>query len=125
MNFRIYNNGQDFLIEAEDFIKNKEALNNLIYSLAESNLSVSSGNDKPPLFFSIKDDNQVRMGAVMTPPYRLVIYAEGINDELFKFAIHNIMENRIELPGVLGPNDCAVNFLKSGNKRVQDHIRSQ
>jgi len=67
------------------------------------------------LMATISTNNKIVLIALMTPPFKLLLFCEN-NNELLDFFIEKLIENNIEIPGINAINELAIIFSKKYTK---------
>ena len=103
-------NAKEFLDACRVFLEANETANTLILGLADSLLKSRLAVEEPPLFAAALDpQHQPILCALMTPPYPLLVHAEGeFGDAMDLFQAYLVAEH-IAIPGVNGQmavSDC-------------------
>ena len=116
-----FHNAKEYLGRVEDFLMKDEALNilplGIIYSLAESEENTDS------LLVLIEDENRIQLVMIRTT-MNLVVYGEGTKlDKAINKAVAYLIENKIEIPGVIGPIKIATRFAEQWEKVSKSNIK--
>ncbi|MBL4716604.1 MAG: hypothetical protein JKX95_08210 [Bacteroidia bacterium] len=106
---------KEFLETSQSLLEAKEAENNLILGLATTLVrDINYYGDNQPLFISVLNMGKCVGACLQTPPRNLILYAELENSgsciyQLCKY----LVDNKIEIPGVIGPKDIVQKFTKT------------
>lgn len=105
-----YDQAAAFLADVGEALYADAAVNNLMLGICERLVQDPSAYANP-LFLAVGDQvGALLLAAVMTPPHNLIL-AEGTNFEQgVGKLIDYLLANSIEIPGVIGPVDCAESF---------------
>lgn len=118
-----YMDANDFLNETQEFLEQDEVSNNVILGTClrlrkEKNKSLNES-----YFAAIKEDENILLVAMITPPFPIAIYSDNINcDDELSLLIEDLLNNNIEVNGVIAPIELANSFslkwceLKACNK---------
>lgn len=99
-----------FLACAESWLLAAEPENNLILGIAHQFVSDPARYGASPYFASISDGESVRGAAFRTPPYHLGLTELPL--DAVPLLIEDISEVYTELPGLVGPPECAREFAE-------------
>ena len=106
-----YDNANDFLIETQKFLEKSESTNNIILgtSLRLRNKKTDSINN--PYFVSIKENENIILVAMITPPFPIVIYGNRLTlENEIDLLIKDLLNNNIDVNGVIAPIEIAKVF---------------
>jgi RimJ/RimL family protein N-acetyltransferase len=112
MNITRYTDCKLFLHDVETFLLNDEYMNNLMLGLLYRILK-SPSNPKDVL---LKITAQDQMIVLMMSGLYLIIYANTKDHDLYLNTIHYLKDNKIEYPGIIGPNFYCEAFVKAYNE---------
>jgi len=110
MTIKRYNLASEFLDEVGKDLYSRAAVNNLMLGICERLVQDPKAYANP-LFIAVWDQkDDLLLAAVMTPPHNLIL-AEGVDIEGgLAPLIDYLLFNHIEIPGVIGPVQCAESF---------------
>lgn len=120
MKIKVYNSLNEFMDETFALLTQYELQNNLIIGncirAEEYNLDTSA-------FFlaTIKDkQNDIILIAMQTPPYPLLIFEVGnkINDEGLDYLIDYLVNNEMNIPGIVTEKQLAKRFVERYTKKT-------
>ena len=115
-----YDHVYSFLIE-------REAENNLFFSILNAiKLNPNVYGDQFPLLVLVKDNEQLELISIQTPPFKLVLsYTDNLQS--IDTLITSLIQKGIELPGVIGPKDLVQRFINlwSENRNVTPKLATQ
>ena len=108
-----FTNVNEFLDACQLFLEANETANSLILGLSDSLLHSRLAVGETPLFAAVVDpQHQPILCALMTPPYPLLVHAEGkFEDALDLFQAYLVAE-KISIPGVNGQMAVSDRFAK-------------
>jgi predicted GNAT family acetyltransferase len=128
MEYKPYNNVDQFRDKVKAFLEQEEVVNNLplgiLQNLANDN-SLNTNNSEP-LLALVEDEGGIILVLLMTPPYNVYVYGTGPKlEDAIKLAVSEISSINIDLPGVIGPRDVADLFAKfwSSEKDVNPTVK--
>jgi predicted GNAT family acetyltransferase len=112
MKIRGYETATDYLERAQEWLEENEAANSLMLGIA-FRLVRRPALYSDPRFISAEISGRLVLGAIMTPPYKLVLAgrldeAESVVPSL----IHRLREEKWPVPGVMGPGALARSFAQ-------------
>ncbi len=107
-----YDKAVVFLAAVGEELYAQAAINNLMLGICERLVQDPAAYDNP-LFLSVHSrSGDLLLAAVMTPPHNLIL-AEGADFGLgLPSLIDYLRENKIAIPGVIGPVHCAEAFYE-------------
>jgi len=114
MDLTTYQSAGAFLKKTQGILEEREAENNLMLGLCLK-LSQSAEEIKPaPYFATVKQNDDLLIAAVMTPPHNLIIYCPaGCQEEMFALLTRDLTANGWPVPGVIGSSPIAEGFAKA------------
>lgn len=121
MKFTLYSNVHEFYDAVHDILMRHEAQNKLLLgNLIMGNKGqdkASWRNPKKWLMATVRDEKNILLTALMTPPYNLTLYAtdNDINDEGIKCLVEGLKNYNI--PGVITEKILAEKFAKEYAKQ--------
>jgi len=118
MEFTRYSTAAGFLAATQPFLLEKEVENALITSLAQSIASGVYPSSSDHYFASIQDGEALVLGALMTPPFNLILASHTINEDVLKLLIQNVLQLGKAIPGVLGRKDLVQTFCTLWSERT-------
>lgn len=106
-----FNEAAAFLNTTGDFLRMNEPANSLMLGICLRLRAHPDRIEQPPYLASIESEGSVVLTAIMTPPHKLVVNGllESGESEI-NMLVDNLLENSIEVPGVLGPVKLATAF---------------
>jgi predicted GNAT family acetyltransferase len=110
-----YPTADSFLQAVKPFLLEREMENTLIAGLAES---IANGNypSAPDHYYaSVSDDSAVRLAALMTPPFNLIIAAHKLDEDALLTLAQHVKELPNPIPGVLAKKEIAQAFCNVWN----------
>ena len=107
-----------FLEKTQIFLEKNEIKGNLIYGLSNNLLKNENyyGNEDP--FYSIVyEKDEVKLIGLMTLPYKMNIFQNGLfNDLSIDIFINNIMNHYKNIPGIAGEKNITEIFVEKWSK---------
>jgi hypothetical protein len=113
----LYDDAGTFGHRIEDFLAAREIENNLILGVWGGLLGRAESG---AVMLAVEDGDQVRLAAMMTPPYRLIV-SKG-DPEAIPVLIDGIGCRGIELPGVVGLIDMSEAFAREWRATTRQKI---
>lgn len=112
MNFKKYDDIQEFAKENNELISQKEWLNNLM--VGNINYGLKNGTDEGWLMARVEDNGKVELIILLRRPWHLLLYSptDNTSDELYKFAAEAVYGVDNIIPGVNAEKDIANKFAK-------------
>lgn len=112
MEARFYEEVDDFYDIAYPFLLEREAENNLLLSLLNSlKENIHHYGKEMPLLFSLTDHDDVKLIALRTPPYDLIIsYIDDLN--FIEVLVEELLKRNEKFPGVLSFKEAADKFAE-------------
>lgn len=126
MDFKKYENPEEFVEENEKLILEKEWLNNLMVGNYKD--AVKLGIDKNWLLARITNNGKTELIILLRRPWKLLLYSPTDNesDELYKFAAEEVYKVDKDIPGVNAENTIGKKFAdfycKVANKKYKLHL---
>jgi predicted GNAT family acetyltransferase len=110
-----YRTTAEFLRDVHDYLAVREAANSLILGLAIRLVGEPHAfGSTPPYFAAVFDEVGPAMVAMMTPPYNLILSAEGkVAGEGLELLARDLMQSELPVPGAQGPTGLAEQFAAS------------
>ncbi|MBN2046874.1 MAG: GNAT family N-acetyltransferase [Anaerolineaceae bacterium] len=106
-----YEKAADFLAVMQEKLEENESANNLMLGILQRQVRHPDWVDHLPFLRTCHNARGLVAAAVMTPPHNLIIYREQTNtDEAFELIAFDLLLNRWNPPGVIGPSDIAQRF---------------
>ena len=102
-----------FLARAQSVLELNEAANNLMIGVAIRLRECPDRVKTPPYLATVEDDGRLLAAAVMTPPYRIVLYVEGGGPEPLPLLVHDLIAGGWPVPGVLAQKVTARAFAEA------------
>ncbi len=121
MELKRYSDADDFLDDNHQFLFANEAANNLIIGIA--NKLRMHKEQMNVLMCSVKDNNNILLASVMTPPRDLIVASSEMNEQAISLLINDLIANKTELPGILAENAVADVFCKKWSKKTGNESR--
>ncbi len=112
--------------EVESLLVKREAENNLPLGILKNLSEVES--EQPPSLIYVQDHGRIVTMAMRTPPHLWILPSiSTTTQETIEQLVHFIIENNLDLPGVLGEQQAVQWFIeacqKTGQFRAQLHMR--
>jgi len=103
-----YSDAAGFLARAQDWLEAHEPANNLMLGLTLRLRQFPERIRVTPYYATVEDERGLVLAAVMTPPYRVILYGERLDAATaLESILRNLEAGQWPLPGVLGPRDIA------------------
>ena len=119
MDLTTYSDAAAFLARAQDWLEAHEAANGLMLGLTLRLRQFPERIRVTPYYATVEDERGLVLAAVMTPPYRMILYGERSNAAAAIEPILNDLEdNQWPLPGVLGPRAIALEAAELWSTRT-------
>ena len=83
-------------------LEQHEAANNLMIGIAVRLHELPDRIKTPPYLATVEDGDRLLAAAVMTPPHRVILYAEGDDPEALRLLAHDLHAGGWHVPGVGG-----------------------
>lgn len=116
MKFERYNYIKEYRNEIKDFLGKNEVINNLPLGIINSRCENEEyyKDEEKPFMGLVRDENgNIVLTTLMTPPFNMVISGDDENIEnAIEKAITYLLENEINVPGVIGAIDIAKRFAE-------------
>ena len=109
---RLYSTGRAFLARAQHFLEENESLNNLVLGIS-LRVTQQPGWYRDRIFLATVESpgGEIRIAAVMTPPYQMVLAgSEDVDDDAIEALTEALLEQKVEPPGVNGPARLSERF---------------
>jgi hypothetical protein len=98
----------EFLATTQAFLEENETVNNLILGIANQVREDPERYPGPPFLAAVLDEkNHPILCAVMTPPYPMIISAEGKLGDAVDLLQSHLVQNAVHIPGVNGREDAS------------------
>ena len=109
MDFKIYNDVNEFSLKAEPILVQKEDVNSLFLGVLQG---IKSGQYENPFMATIEEEDRVIAVFQMTPPYplNLIFVDEHRLEECLDLLIKNLLDLKIELPSIISLKPWAYRF---------------
>jgi hypothetical protein len=91
-----------FLDHAQSVLEQNEAANNLMIGIAVRLHESPERVKSPPYLATVEEGGSLLAAALMTPPHRVIVYAEGDQPEAFRLLAHDLSAGGWHVPGVGG-----------------------
>ena len=123
-----YMQASDFLAFIRTELERNEVLNGLPLGIT-LRLQNSPGHiEIPPYLATVEDEGKLIMAAVMTPPFRLIVTSNQQDSfgEAPSLLIHNLREQKLSVPGVVGPSPLSDLFARTWTSLTGEasHLRT-
>jgi predicted GNAT family acetyltransferase len=106
-----YETADAFLARAQAMLEQQEAANNLILGISIRLRENPERIRTPPYLASVEDASGLAAAAIMTPPWRLILYSEHGGDPVpLRPILEDLVANGWLVPGVVGPSAPAKAF---------------
>lgn len=108
---KTYTDIEEFYTMCYDFLAKYEAENNLIFGILETLRTNIHAYDpvSTPHFIAVFDSKEIVLVSIRTPPYNQIIsYTDNIKS--IHVLVDTLIEQEVEVPGVLGFKDGALLF---------------
>lgn len=103
-----FSNANAFLATTQAVLEENETVNNLILGIANQVREDPARYPGPPFLAAVLDENQRPiLCAVMTPPYPMIISAEGELGDAVNLLQSHLLQNAVQIPGVNGREDAS------------------
>ena len=91
-----------FLTHAQAVLEQHEAANNLMIGIAVRLREFPDRIKTPPYLATVEDGDRLLAAAVMTPPHRVILYAEGDDPDALRLLTQDLHAGGWCVPGVGG-----------------------
>lgn len=116
--------GAAFLQVAEEILQRDEVANNLIYGIALRLVAEPERFDLSPYLATVHDDHAMICAALMTPPHRLVLFAQpAATPAAFHLLIDDLWGDGWQVPGVNAPKPLAQTFAAAWQAMTGQHAQ--
>lgn len=115
MQFIQHTDAKEFLAATQSALEQDEAANNLMLGLATRLRNQPERIKVPPYFATVSDGVGVVAAALMTPPNRIVVYANrdaATNQAALAVIADDLVARQWPVPGVTGPSQPSDSFLE-------------
>lgn len=114
MNLTAYQSAGAFLRETQGVLEEREAENNLMLGLCLKMARSSEESEPAPYFATVKQNDDLLVAAIMTPPHKLIVYSDvDARVEAFKLLAADLLAKGLPVPGVIGKSAVASAFAKA------------
>jgi uncharacterized protein len=115
MDLQTFSTADEFLSIARPALEADEAANNLMYGLVLHLQRFPGRILTPPYFGAVFDKGDLQAAALMTPPHNLIVFFTGStpSEKAFDLLSSNLHQAGWSVPGVLGPSEAALAFVRS------------
>ncbi len=114
MNLTAYQSAGAFLREAQEDLEEHEVENNLMLGLCLKMARSSEEIEPAPYFATVKQNDDLLVAAIMTPPHKLIVYSDtGARVEMFELLATDLLAKELPVPGVIGRSAVASTFAKA------------
>lgn len=112
-----YDNPNDFLNETQNFLEQNEAANNILLGTCLRLRNEKSKSENQPYFASLKENENIILVAMITPPFSLTLYSNrSIAENELSSLIQDLVDKNINVPGVMAPPELASQFSSMWSK---------
>ena len=120
MDITLFKDVNDYLLQAEDYLRKEEAANNLILGVAlQVRQNPKAYGQEQPFMAVVHAGGEIQAVALMTPPYNLLVYSENINNrQAYETIIDTLQRENIYVPGVVGEKERMDLFCKLWKERT-------
>lgn len=110
---------QEFLLRAQNYLEQQEALNGLPLGLAMQLRAYPVNTLREPLFVVVYDGDRVVAAAIHTPPYNMVLACDSDNyREIIATIISLLEETHHTIPGIVSREPIALAFAEQIQSRT-------
>jgi predicted GNAT family acetyltransferase len=114
MDLTTYLGANALLQEAQGWLEEREAENNLMLGLCLKMARSSDEIEPAPYFATVKQNDDLLVAAIMTPPHNLIVYSDtGVRMDVFEPLMADLLAKELPVPGVLGRSDVVSAFAKA------------
>ena len=125
MNLTTYRGADDFLRETKGVLEGREAENSLMLGLCLRMAKSSKEIEPAPYFATVKQNEDLLVAAIMTPPQKLIVYGDtDARVEAFKVLAADLLAKGMSVPGVIGRSTVASVFARAWEE-VADESATQ
>ena len=121
MEIKKYSDANYFLNDNHQFLFANESANNLIIGIANKLGARKEQSDA--LMCSVREDNNILLAAVMTPPRDLIVASSETNERAISLLINDFIINKTDLPGILAEYTFADLFCKKWSEETGDELK--
>src|SRR6185503_812815 len=122
MQVREFQNAAEFLRQAEGFLMEHEAENNLVLGQALRLARGESIGNAPVAFYVVEDQEKVLVSGMHNQPYRLVL-SRGPGPAIAMIADW-IARKKVNLSGVIGIPESVLMYTRAWSKLTRDKLKS-
>jgi uncharacterized protein len=109
-----YTGAENFLQDTQAILESNEAANNLMLGVCGQLLTEPERFISPPCIKTVWDEGGLVIAAIMTPPFKLVVYGhQGDQAKAIGNLVNEIYSEGWEVPGVLGPGAAPKIFAQT------------
>jgi len=109
-----YQTAGEFLGRTQAVLEEREAENSLMLGLCLRMNRFPEQIKNAPYFVTVERGEELLVAAIMTPPHKLVIYADSPDrGEAFHLIVQDLLANHWRAPGVLGAPPVAEGFARA------------
>lgn len=120
MKFTQHQQVDSFLNVAKPALERQEAANNLMLGICIRLQQFPEHIEQQPYLATVEDAEGLIAATVMTPPYKLIVYAVSPSSAAaFHLIAQNLMDGKWPLPGVNGPKKVALAFAQVWSNLTQ------
>ena len=121
MQFTQHTEAEDFLTATQSMLEQDEAANNLMLGIATRLHNQPERIKTAPYLATVSDGVDVLTAALMTPPNKLVVYADhdaATNQAALTRIADDLLARQWPVPGVIGPSQASDHFLEIWRARA-------
>ncbi|MFX1470151.1 MAG: GNAT family N-acetyltransferase [Promethearchaeota archaeon] len=111
MDVKFYNDIPEFYNLVLDFLLEKEAENNLLFSILSTlKINPKRYGEENPILITVNQDDEIKLVSLRTPPYNQIIsYTRELNP--IDLLVNKLLQRNIEIPGVIGFKEGVERFI--------------
>jgi len=114
MNLTTYQSADAFLKKTQGILEEHEVENNLMLGLCLRMVQSSEEIEPAPYFATVKQNDDLLVAAIMTPPHKLIVYSDtDARVEVFELLTADLLAKGLPVPGVVGRSAVAIAFAKA------------
>lgn len=106
-----YQEVKEFLRDTQNYLVNRESVNNIILGTCLMLIQKPNNNDRQPYFAVVKDEKSLLLTAMITPPFPIAIYSEKLDcRKELELLVENIVKEQLEISGVVAISEISKLF---------------